>query len=143
MLIDKCRFLVNHEDQTHITSLRNPELRNHRDYVNQGGLSRTAILNQVQDSLERLGTDYLDLLMLHGTDVNIQLEEIMRTLHELTVSGKIRYTGVTNMKVWQIAELNGIAERHGWAPISCVQIEYSLVYRSEVSSLPFRSFYPP
>lgn len=135
VLIDKCRFLVNHEDPTHITSLWNYELKNHRDYVNQGGLSRTAILNQVQDSLERLGTDYLDVLMIHGPDISVKLEETMRVLNELIVSGKVRYIGTSNMKVWHIAELNAIAERHGWATISCVQIEYSLIYRAEEADM--------
>ncbi|GJJ11938.1 hypothetical protein Clacol_006176 [Clathrus columnatus] len=131
VLMDKIRYLVDKGDTTTLTSIFKLDLKNTRDYVNQSGLSRSAILNQFQDCLERLGTDYLDVLFLHGYDPQVRSEEIMCTLNDLVRSGKVRYLGLTNFKVWQLVEMNNIAKQHGWTEFSCVQLEHSLVYRSE------------
>lgn len=69
------------------------EMKQSKDYVNQGGLSRTAIFNAVDRSLERLGTTYLDLLQIHRFDKTVPVEETMKALHDLVSSGKVRYIG--------------------------------------------------
>ena len=103
-----------------------------RDYVNQGGLSRTALFNQVEASLARLGTSYIDVLQIHYFDATTPIEETMKALHDLVQSGKVRYLGASNLKTWQLAEMNRVAEMHGWTQFVSIQLEYSLLYRTEV-----------
>ncbi|KAI0704550.1 Aldo/keto reductase [Earliella scabrosa] len=102
-----------------------------RDYVNQGGLSRTALFNQVEASLARLGTSYIDVLQIHYFDATTPIEETMKALHDLVQSGKVRYLGASNLKTWQLAEMNRVAEVHGWTQFVSIQLEYSLLYRTE------------
>jgi aryl-alcohol dehydrogenase-like predicted oxidoreductase len=128
----KIRFLVDHEDMSTVTSYFRPELKDHRDYVNQGGLSRTAIFNQVDDCLARLGTDYIDILMIHMTDDETPFEETMCALNDLVRSNKVRYLGASNVRTWKFIEMNNVAQLNGWAQFSCVQMEHSLCYRTEV-----------
>jgi hypothetical protein len=109
-----------------------PSMSNTRTYVNQGGLFRTAIFNQVDASLARLQTTYLDVLMIHAADPTTPFEETMRALHDLVVAGKAWYLGASNLRAWQLAEMNHIAEMKGWTQFICMEVEHSLVYRSEV-----------
>jgi aryl-alcohol dehydrogenase-like predicted oxidoreductase len=89
-----------------------PDLANQRDYVNQSRLSRQAILNQVDASLARLDTPYIDLLQIHRADLdNVTAEETMKALHDLIQSGKVRYIGASSMWAWQFAHYNAVAEK--------------------------------
>ncbi|KIX04903.1 uncharacterized protein Z518_05774 [Rhinocladiella mackenziei CBS 650.93] len=92
ILLSKCFGPVGEEpDVVHIKYLQ--EMKKSKDYVNQGGLSRAAIFNAVEKSLERLGTDYLDLLQIHRFDSTVPVEETMKALHDLVERGKVRYIG--------------------------------------------------
>lgn len=123
-----------HED-VGVRTVRFPNLKDTRDYVNQSGLSRQAILNAVNASLERLQTSYIDLLQIHRYDPDTTPEETMKALHDLVESGKVRYIGASSMRTWQFAELNHVAEKNGWTQFVSMQNEYSLLYREEVSVL--------
>ena len=131
MSLTKAFFLVHKDDPTCVTVLR-PDLNSTRDYVNQGGLSRAALFNQVDASLVRLGTSYIDVLQIHFWDPMTPPEETMKALHDLVESGKVRYIGASNMRAWQFAELNRVADVNHWTRFSSIQIEYSLLYRPEV-----------
>ncbi|KAA1475635.1 Aldo/keto reductase [Dentipellis sp. KUC8613] len=106
-----------------------PGLHDTRAYVNQGGLSRAAIFTQVDGCLARLRTAYVDVLQVHAWDERTPLEETVRALHEVVVQGKARYLGACNLRAWQVAEMNALAERRGWTKLVCVQVEHSLLYR--------------
>jgi aryl-alcohol dehydrogenase-like predicted oxidoreductase len=84
---------------------RYPQLKNTKDYINQGGLSRQAIFNAVNASLKRLDTDYIDLLQIHRYDPSVQPEETMEALHDLVKSGKVRYIGASSMWTYQVRAL--------------------------------------
>ncbi|THH09212.1 hypothetical protein EW145_g2169 [Phellinidium pouzarii] len=103
----------------------------HRDYVNQCGLSRAAIFNSVDASLARLETSYIDLLQIHRLDPDTPQTETMKALHDLVSSGKVRYIGASSMRAWQFSELNHIAEINGWTQFVSMENEYSLLYREE------------
>ena len=126
-------FFIVAEDPNINTSRAHWSLATTRDYVNQGGLSRAAIFNQVEASLKRLGTSYIDLLQVHLFDPATPIAETMKALHDLVQSGKVRYIGASNMRAWQFAEMNRVAELNGWTTFVSVQVEYSLLYRNEVS----------
>lgn len=100
--------------------------------MNRAGLSRAAIFNQVDDSLRRLQTTYIDLLQIHRFDPDTPVEETMKALHDLVENGKVRYIGASSMRAWQFAEMNHVAEKHGWTQFVSMQNEYSLLYREEV-----------
>lgn len=131
VIITKIRFLVDHEEPSTVTSFFRPELKDDRDYVNHGGLSRTAIFNQVEDSLQRLGTTFVDVLMIHQFDPETPMEETMLALHDLVKAGKVRYLGASNIRAWQFIEMNNVAQLNGWTQFACVQVEHSLLYRTE------------
>ncbi|KAG7087301.1 hypothetical protein E1B28_013279 [Marasmius oreades] len=101
------------------------------EYINQYGLSRAAIFNAVEASLERLDTPYIDLLQIHRYDRDVPVEETMKALHDLVQSGKVRYIGASSMRCWQFAHLNQVAEKNGWTKFVSMQSEYSLLYREE------------
>ena len=124
-------------DPTHITGFTEAELFNRQEYVNAGGLSRKALFSQVQGSLERLQTDYIDVLILHRGDRNTPIEETMKALHDLVEAGKVHYLGISNMHLWELAEMQAVAEKNHWTKISCVQVEHSLLYRPEVCHVLF------
>lgn len=102
-----------------------------KDYVNQYGLSRAAIFNQVEASLKRLDTPYLDLLQIHRFDPETPLEETMKALHDLVQSGKVRYIGASSMWATQFARLQFVAEKNGWTKFISMQNQYNLLYREE------------
>ena len=112
-----------------------PHLRDTRDYVNQSGLSRTAIFNAVDASLARLKLSYVDLLQIHRFDPRTPVEETMKALHDLVQSGKVRYIGASSMRTWEFQYMNDVASRHGWTEFVSMQNEVSLLYREEVWSI--------
>lgn len=132
VIMTKVFFLVSPDPST--LTMLNPALGSTRDFINQGGLSRAAIFNQVEASLRRLDTGYIDLLQIHTFDPTTPLEETMKALHDLVVSGKVRYLGACNMRTWQFAEMNRVAEVNGWTKFVSIQVEHSLLYRPEVCS---------
>lgn len=101
------------------------------DYVNQRGLSRQGIFNAVNASLQRLETDYIDLLQIHRFDATVPVEETMKALHDLVQSGKVRYLGASSMWAVQFAKMQWTAERHGWTKFVSMQGYYNLLYREE------------
>jgi aryl-alcohol dehydrogenase-like predicted oxidoreductase len=104
---------------------------------NQGGQSRKWIFQDVEDSLRRLGTDFIDILYFHKAEVGAPFEEGLRAIKDLMTQGKIRYYGVSNFKGWRIAEVCRIADRLGMDRPVCSQPLYNLVDRlSEVEQLP-------
>lgn len=105
--------------------------------VNARGANRRHIMQAVEASLKRLGTDRLDVLFMHRWDDNTPLEETLRALENLVQSGKVLYLGASNYAAWQIAKGLGITERRGWSRIDVIQPMYSLVKRqAEVEILP-------
>ncbi|KAH8832472.1 NADP-dependent oxidoreductase domain-containing protein [Flagelloscypha sp. PMI_526] len=130
LVFTKCNGLTTRSEPGIRTALR-PDLKLLRDNINQFGLSRAAVFNQVEDSLQRLGTSYIDLLQIHRFDKDTPVEETMKALHDLVQSGKVRYIGASSMRTWQFALMNQVAEKNGWTKFSSMQDEYSLLYREE------------
>jgi aryl-alcohol dehydrogenase-like predicted oxidoreductase len=97
---------------------------------NGGGASRKAIMEQCEQSLRRLQTDYIDLYWLHNWDRFTPIEETMRALDDLVTAGKIRYIGFSDTPAWKVAQAQTIAHFRGWSPIIAVQLEYSLRERT-------------
>lgn len=93
------------------------------------GYSRRGIIQEVEKSLKRLDTDYIDLYQLHGFDNNTPIEEVLSTLNDLVRSGKIRYIGLSNFTGWQLAKAQMIADKHGFEKFISSQNQYSLVTR--------------
>ncbi|KAF8171013.1 Aldo/keto reductase [Mycena galopus ATCC 62051] len=130
IIATKVHHLVVDGDMTKF-GFQHPELRNTREYVNQSGLSRAAIFNAVEASLKRLDTSYIDLLQLHRFDPNTPVAETMRALHDLILSGKVRYIGASSMRAWRFAEMNHVADKNGWTQFVSMQGEYNLLQREE------------
>jgi aryl-alcohol dehydrogenase (NADP+) len=101
------------------------------DKPNQRGLSRKHILDAVDASLKRLGTDYIDLYQIHRWDDETPLEETLETLHNLVQSGKVRYIGASSMYAWQFARALYTADLHGWTRFVSMQPHYNLIFREE------------
>jgi aryl-alcohol dehydrogenase-like predicted oxidoreductase len=97
---------------------------------NGGGAGRTAIIAQLEETLRRLRTDYLDLYWLHNWDRNTPVEETLRTLDDLVRAGKIRYIGFSNTPAWFTAQSQTVALLKGWTPLIALQVEYSLLART-------------
>jgi aryl-alcohol dehydrogenase-like predicted oxidoreductase len=95
------------------------------------GLSRKAILEQIDASLARLGTDYVDLYQIHRFDPATPAEETMEALHDVVKAGKVRYLGASSMWAWQFSKLQYTADLHGWTRFVSMQNQYSLVQREE------------
>jgi 1-deoxyxylulose-5-phosphate synthase len=105
---------------------------------NGGGLSRKSIFNEIDNSLRRLGTDYVDLYQIHRWDYNTPIEETLEALHDLIKIGKVRYIGASSMHAWQFATALYTADRHGWTRFATMQPHYNLLYREEEREmLPF------
>lgn len=98
---------------------------------NQGGLSRVHILNAIDDSLLRLGMDYVDLYQIHRWDPDTPIEETLEALHEVVKSGRARYIGASSMYAWQFSKTLYLADLHGWTRFISMQNHYNLVYREE------------
>ncbi|KAJ8090254.1 hypothetical protein AAF712_006146 [Marasmius tenuissimus] len=141
IIATKCYGLVSSDPKV-FTPTAPPEFYNQREYVNQSGLSRAAIFNAVEASLERLQTTYIDLYQIHRFDPETPAEETMKALHDLVQSGKVRYIGASSMRTWQFAHLNEVASRNGWTRFVSMQNEYSLLYREEEREmLPYCKFH--
>ncbi len=98
---------------------------------NGAGLSRKAIFTEVDHSLRRLGTDYIDLYQIHRFDHRTPVEETLEALHDVVKSGKVRYVGASSMHAWQFAKALYISEAHGWTRFVSMQNHYNLIYREE------------
>lgn len=98
---------------------------------NADGLGRKRILHAVDASLQRLGTDYIDLYQVHRFDPDTPLEETLEALHDVVKSGKVRYLGASSMWAWQFAKMQQVAREHGWTRLASMQNHYNLVYREE------------
>lgn len=101
------------------------------DGPNGGGLSRKAILSELDKSLVRLGTDYVDLYQIHRWDYQTPIEETMEALNDVVRAGKVRYIGASAMYAWQFQKAQFTAERHGWARFVSMQNHLNLIYREE------------
>lgn len=95
------------------------------------GLSRKAIMQQIDASLSRLGTDYVDLYQIHRFDAETPVEETMEALHDVVKAGKVRYIGASAMWAWQFGKMQHAADLHGWTRFVSMQDQYSLLYREE------------
>jgi 1-deoxyxylulose-5-phosphate synthase len=98
---------------------------------NGAGLSRKAIMGEIDASLARLGTDYVDLYQIHRWDPSTPIEETMEALHDVVKAGKARYIGASSMYAWQFAKAQHVAELHGWTRFVSMQDHYNLLYREE------------
>ncbi|MGC6399002.1 aldo/keto reductase [Sphingomonas sp. FW199] len=98
--------------------------------INSGGNHRLNLIRSVETSLRQLDTDRIDLLYLHAWDFTTSPEEVMRALDDLVRDGKLLYLGICNTPAWRIAQMQTIADLHGWSPLVALQIEYSLVERT-------------
>ncbi len=101
------------------------------DDPNDQGLSRKHLLSAVDASLRRIGTDYIDIFMVHAFDPNTPIEETVETLHDIVRSGKARYLGASTMYAWQFAKMNHVARENGWTSFINMQCQYNLLYREE------------
>lgn len=104
--------------------------RMHPD-VNGAGLSRKAIMREIDASLKRLGTDYVDLYQTHRWDYDTPIEETLEALHDVVKSGKARYIGASSMYSWQFAQALYLADAHNWTRFVSMQDHYNLLYREE------------
>jgi aryl-alcohol dehydrogenase-like predicted oxidoreductase len=101
------------------------------DKPNRGGLSRKHIMDSIDASLRRLGTDYVDLYQIHRWDYETPIEETLEALHDVVKAGKARYIGASSMFAWQFAKSLYLADLHGWTRFVSMQNHYNLVYREE------------
>ena len=98
---------------------------------NERGLSRKHIFDQIDASLRRLQTDYIDLYQIHRWDPNTPIEETLEALNDLVRAGKVRYIGASSMYAWHFAKALHVSESRGWARFDSMQNHYNLVYREE------------
>ena len=115
----------NRHDFVIATKVRCPMGKGPNDY----GLSRKHILAAVDASLQRLGTDYIDLYQVHSWDSETPLEETLSTLNDVVRAGKVRYIGCSNFKGWHLLKALELSRRHGWEPFVCLQPLYNLLDR--------------
>jgi aryl-alcohol dehydrogenase-like predicted oxidoreductase len=101
------------------------------DGPNGAGLSRKAIMSEIDNSLRRLGTDYVDLYQIHRWDPTVPIEETLEALHDVVKAGKARYLGASSMWAWQFAQALFVADANGWTRFSTMQNHYNLLYREE------------
>lgn len=98
---------------------------------NGSGLSRKAIMTEIDNSLRRLGTDYVDLYQIHRWDPSTPIEETLEALHDVVKAGKARYIGASSMYAWQFAKALYTADLHGWTRFATMQNHYNLIHREE------------
>lgn len=99
--------------------------------ANGKGLSRKVIMSEIDKSLKRLGTDYVDLYQIHRWDYETPIEETMEALHDVVKAGKVRYIGASAMFAWQFLKAQHVAENNGWTRFVSMQNHYNLIYREE------------
>jgi 1-deoxyxylulose-5-phosphate synthase len=102
-----------------------------REGPNGEGLSRKAVLSEIDQSLKRLGTEYVDLYQIHRWDYQTPIEETMEALHDVVKAGKARYIGASAMFAWQFQKALHVAEKHGWTRFVSMQDHLNLIYREE------------
>ena len=98
---------------------------------NSGGLSRKHLMHAIDASLQRLGTDYVDLYQIHRFDYETPIAETLETLHDIVKAGKVRYIGASSMFAWQFAQMLATSDAHGWTRFVSMQNHYNLIYREE------------
>ncbi|MEP6547961.1 MAG: aldo/keto reductase [Gammaproteobacteria bacterium] len=101
------------------------------DDPNDRGLSRKHIAASIDRSLKRMGTDYVDLYVIHAFDAETQIEETMAALHDTVRAGKVRYLGASTMYAWQFSRMNHVAAMNSWTPFINMQCQYNVLYREE------------
>jgi 1-deoxyxylulose-5-phosphate synthase len=121
------RDFANRDEVVIATKLRHPM----RPGPNGRGLSRKAVMTEVDHSLRRLGTDHIDLYQVHRNDHDTPLEETLEALHDVVKAGKVRYLGASSMHAWEFAKALHLQERHGWARFVSMQDHYNLLAREE------------
>lgn len=104
-------------------------------YYNEGHLSKEAIIREIEGSLKRLGTDYIDLYIIHRFDYETPMEETMETLDGLVKAGKVRALGASAMYGYQFSDLQRVAEKNGWTQFASMQNHYNLLYREDEREL--------
>jgi 1-deoxyxylulose-5-phosphate synthase len=102
-----------------------------RDVPNGKGLSRKAIMTEIDNSLQRLGMDYVDLYQIHRWDYETPIEETLEALHDVVKAGKARYIGASSMHAWQFSKALYLADLNGWTRFVSMQPHYNLLYREE------------
>ena len=102
-----------------------------KDGQNTGGLSRKSIMHEIDNSLKRLGMDYVDLYIIHRWDYHTPIEETMEALHDVVKAGKTRYIGASAMYAWQFQKALHTAEKNNWTRFVSMQNHYNLIYREE------------
>ena len=102
-----------------------------REGPNARGLSRKSIMIEIDASLRRLGTDYVDLYQIHRWDKHTPIEETLEALHDVIKAGKARYIGASSMYAWQFSKAQYTARQNGWTPFASMQNHYNLLYREE------------
>ena len=105
------------------------------DDPNDQGLSRKHLMSAIDTSLQRMGTDYIDIFMIHAFDPDTPIEETMEALHDIVNSGKARYLGASTMFAWQFAQMNHVARENGWTSFVNMQCQFSLLYRENEREL--------
>jgi 1-deoxyxylulose-5-phosphate synthase len=118
---------ANRDDIVIATKLRHPM----RPGPNGKGLSRKAVMTEVDHSLRRLGTDYIDLYQVHRNDQATPVEETLEALHDVVKAGKVRYLGASSMHAWEFAKALHLQRQHGWARFVSMQDHYNLLAREE------------
>jgi len=121
------RDFVDRDEVVIATKLRNPM----RSGPNGKGLSRKAVMTEIDHSLRRLGTDYIDLYQVHRYDHSTPLTETLEALHDLVKAGKVRYLGASSMPAWEFAKALRLQREHGWARFVSMQDHYNLLAREE------------
>jgi len=101
------------------------------DGPNAGGLSRSHLMDAIDASLRRLGTDYVDLYQIHRFDHDTPIAETLEALHDIVKAGKARYIGASSMYAWQFAQMLATSDAHGWTRFVAMQNHYNLIYREE------------
>jgi aryl-alcohol dehydrogenase-like predicted oxidoreductase len=102
-----------------------------REDANGRGLSRKAIMTEIDASLSRLRMDYIDLYQIHRWDETTPIEETLEALHDVIKAGKVRYIGASSMHAWRFAKALYVADKHGWSRFISMQPQYNLMYREE------------
>ena len=118
---------ANRDDVVIATKLRHTM----RSGPNGSGLSRKAIMTEIDHSLRRLGMDYVDLYQIHRADPTTPWEETLEALHDLVKTGKVRYLGASSMKAWEFSKALHLQKANGWARFICMQDHYNLIAREE------------
>ena len=121
------RDYANRDDVVIATKLRHPM----RTGPNGAGLSRKAIMSEIDHSLRRLGTDYVDLYQIHRADPATPIEETLEALHDVVKAGKARYLGASSMHAWEFSKMLHLQRQHGWARFVSMQDHYNLLAREE------------